>query len=127
MGTTPLTDFQYKDSQPKKERYRRKPTSDEKTLPPVPELPENYELFTDDERERERERKKNNPFKDDFHHYSRVLQYTLNKTTKGEPHRFVLTTLLNIPADYPQHTEQLRSQAYYLTLVRERRQDLTED
>eukprot|EP00971_Amphidinium_carterae_P177554 3521410-Amphidinium_carterae.2 len=29
-------------------------------------------------------------YKEAFYYYSRLLQYTLNKVTKSEPHRFVL-------------------------------------
>eukprot|EP00971_Amphidinium_carterae_P315468 6270488-Amphidinium_carterae.1 len=60
-------------------REKRAYINDE-ALPQAPELPEDYEPFT------EEVRKTINDYKETLYCYSRVLQYTLNKTTKGEPH-----------------------------------------
>eukprot|EP00971_Amphidinium_carterae_P034775 684572-Amphidinium_carterae.2 len=56
----------------------------EEVMPPVPTLPDDYDPFTPEQREI------TTAYTEAFHHYSRALQYTLTKVTKGEPHRFVL-------------------------------------
>eukprot|EP00971_Amphidinium_carterae_P245758 4880759-Amphidinium_carterae.1 len=66
------------------EKIKNEPTSDEEILPQVPELRDDEEPFS------ENERKLNSDHKDGFHYYSRLLQYMLNKATKGEPRRFAL-------------------------------------
>eukprot|EP00971_Amphidinium_carterae_P296916 5898565-Amphidinium_carterae.1 len=53
-------------------------------LPPTPEVPDTFEPFTDDER------KTINEYHDAFLYYSKVLQCTLNKSTKREPYRFAI-------------------------------------
>eukprot|EP00971_Amphidinium_carterae_P024473 482456-Amphidinium_carterae.1 len=52
--------------------------------PPVPDLPQEYDAFTGAQRQHIRE------FKEAFNHYSRVLQYVLTKTMKGEVYRLAV-------------------------------------
>eukprot|EP00971_Amphidinium_carterae_P277214 5501396-Amphidinium_carterae.1 len=47
-------------------------------VPPLQDLPGDYDPFTKDER------KHIEDFTEAFYHYSRVLQYTLTKITKGD-------------------------------------------
>eukprot|EP00971_Amphidinium_carterae_P300674 5974238-Amphidinium_carterae.2 len=56
----------------------------DEAVPPYPELPETFKPFTEDQH------KKIDEFTEAFHHYSRALQYTLTKVTKGEPYKFVV-------------------------------------
>eukprot|EP00971_Amphidinium_carterae_P345485 6486472-Amphidinium_carterae.1 len=56
----------------------------DEAVPQVPDLPQDYDPFTDVQR------KHVNEYKDAFHHYSRVLQYVLTKVTKGEVYRLVV-------------------------------------
>eukprot|EP00971_Amphidinium_carterae_P001445 28882-Amphidinium_carterae.1 len=51
-------------------------------VPDPPTVPDTFQPFTDEHQE------KIDEFTEAFHHYSRALQYTLTKVTKGEPYRF---------------------------------------
>eukprot|EP00971_Amphidinium_carterae_P228004 4522488-Amphidinium_carterae.3 len=53
-------------------------------LPYEPELPDTFEAFTPEQQEQIQK------FTEAFHYYSRALQYTLTKVTKGDPYRFVV-------------------------------------
>eukprot|EP00971_Amphidinium_carterae_P198032 3930520-Amphidinium_carterae.1 len=53
-------------------------------LPNEPKLPDNFEAFTDQQREQITK------FTETFQYYSRALQYTLTKVTKGDPYKFVI-------------------------------------
>eukprot|EP00971_Amphidinium_carterae_P283251 5623245-Amphidinium_carterae.1 len=50
----------------------------DEAIPPLQDLPRDYDPFNNDER------KHVNDFTEAFYHYSRVLQYTLTKITKGD-------------------------------------------
>eukprot|EP00971_Amphidinium_carterae_P006413 126602-Amphidinium_carterae.1 len=56
----------------------------DRAVPPFPEVPDTFEPFNDEQRA------KIDQFTEAFSHYSRALQYTLTKVTKGEPYRFVV-------------------------------------
>eukprot|EP00971_Amphidinium_carterae_P241548 4796186-Amphidinium_carterae.1 len=56
----------------------------DEVVPPHLELPDTFKAFTDEQQQ------KIDEFTEAFHHYSRALQYTLTKVTKGEPYRFVV-------------------------------------
>eukprot|EP00971_Amphidinium_carterae_P085385 1689080-Amphidinium_carterae.1 len=57
---------------------------DDEAVPPYPEVPDTFNPFTDDQQ------LKIDEFAEAFNHYSRALQYTWTKVTKGEPYRFVV-------------------------------------
>eukprot|EP00971_Amphidinium_carterae_P343881 6483932-Amphidinium_carterae.1 len=73
-----------RNAQKKTRRARNETTSDDEVLPQAPDLPEDYEPLNEDERNMI------SAYKEAFYYSIRVLQYTLNKATKSEPHRFVL-------------------------------------
>eukprot|EP00971_Amphidinium_carterae_P060529 1197934-Amphidinium_carterae.1 len=54
----------------------------DEAVPAYPELPDTFDPFTDEQLV------KINEFMEAFNHYSRALQHTLTKVTKGEPYRF---------------------------------------
>eukprot|EP00971_Amphidinium_carterae_P265092 5258522-Amphidinium_carterae.1 len=51
----------------------------DEAVPPHPVLLDTFKPCTDEQH------KKIDEFTEAFHHYSRALQYTLTKVTKGEP------------------------------------------
>eukprot|EP00971_Amphidinium_carterae_P345587 6486613-Amphidinium_carterae.2 len=71
------------------ERRERRETGElhveaDEALQPAPEVHNDYEPFTAEER------KTINEYTEAFRYYSKVLQYTLNRATKREPNRFVM-------------------------------------
>eukprot|EP00971_Amphidinium_carterae_P262189 5200790-Amphidinium_carterae.1 len=57
---------------------------DDEPIPDSPTVPDTFRPFTDEQQE------KIDEFTEAFHHYTRALQHTLTKVTKGEPYRFVV-------------------------------------
>eukprot|EP00971_Amphidinium_carterae_P006414 126603-Amphidinium_carterae.1 len=71
------------------EKARRREAGDDgvqvdEAVPPFPKVPDTFQPFT------EEPRAKIEQFTEAFNHYSRALQYTLTKVTKGAPYRFVV-------------------------------------
>eukprot|EP00971_Amphidinium_carterae_P008437 166491-Amphidinium_carterae.1 len=82
-------------------------------IPQAPTVPDDFEPFTPEQREAIAE------YTEAFNHYSRALQYTLTKVTKGYPYRFVVQCnynnssgfetwrRLHITYDHGEKTQQL--------------------
>eukprot|EP00971_Amphidinium_carterae_P282333 5605119-Amphidinium_carterae.1 len=75
----------------KRRKERNEPASEDEAPPQVPELPDNFEPFTE-----KKTGKTIHDYKEAFHYYNRVLQYTPNKVFFRGPHWFILTTMQSL-------------------------------